>query len=352
VRLRTVDSVLLGCGLTLLASSRPLEGLIFSVPIVAVLLLSINRTSRSRTETILRTLIPASLILIVACTALLYYFWRVTGSPFRTPYQVNLETQDPVPLFPWQSIRQAQPTDMSMIFSNAELEQYDFVRNHFLLSSTIRGIQFYLFFIGPVLTLPFLFSWRRAAWEPRFRLLIMIFVVSTIGALLPIYFGPSYIAPLTCAIYLLLSLGLQHIRRWTWRNKTVGVALVRAVPVVTCLMFALRLAAPLSGVPRLKAAPLTWCSPHLFEESSREHVRAALESTPGLQLALVRYPKDQLQPVDWVANSAEINQQRVIWANDLGAKQNLQLIEYFRGRQVWLVEPSKRDPISPYNEKQ
>jgi hypothetical protein len=95
--------------------------------------------------------------------------------------------------------------------------------------------------------------------------------------------------------------------------------------------------------------PLTWCSPHLFQQFSRERVQAALESRPGLQLALVRYPNDRLQPVDWVQNLADIDRQKVVWANDMGTRRNQELMNYFKDRQVWLVEPNKIPPqISPY----
>ena len=86
------------------------------------------------------------------------------------------------------------------------------------------------------------------------------------------------------------------------------------------------------------------------DELNRARVQTTLESKPGLQLALVRYRHDRLQPVDWVANLANIDSQKVIWANDLELKQNQELIEYFKDRKVWLVEPDKlpQQQISPY----
>jgi hypothetical protein len=66
--------------------------------------------------------------------------------------------------------------------------------------------------------------------------------------------------------------------------------------------------------------PLTWASPHLFDELSRAPVQAAHEAKPGLHLALVRYRRDHLQPVDWVQNLADIDNQKVIWAHDMGGE--------------------------------
>jgi len=352
---RVGDSLLMGFGLALLASSRPFEGLIFSLPIVTALLVWIWKSYRSGTRRIAtRVLVPSALVLAVAFAAMLYYFWRTTGSPFRTPYQVNLQTQDPVPLFPWQSPRTVPHTEMRAVFFGGEMDEHKLARSHFVISSITRVIQFYLFFLGPALTLPFLVlaagSRRRML---NVRLLLTVFSVSAFGLLLPTYYGPTYAAALSCVIYALLLAAMQCIRRWRWRGKGTGLAIVRAAPVICFLMLLIRAVAPLPGVPLPQMVPLTWCSPHLFDQFSRERVQAALESRSGFQLALVRYPHDHLEPVDWVQNLANIDRQKVIWANDMGAQQNQELIDHFKDRQVWLVEPDKIPPqISPYPTKQ
>jgi hypothetical protein len=348
---RVGDSLLMGFGLALLASSRPFEGLIFSLPIVIALLVWVWNSYRSGTRRIAaRVLLPSALVLALGFAAMLYYFWRTTGSPFRTPYQVNLQTQDPVPLFPWQSLRSSPDTKMQAVFFGWEIDQHKFAHSHFVISSIARVIQFYLFFLGPALTLPFLML--AAGTRQRMlniRLLLIVFSVSAFGLLLPIYYGPSYAAALTCVVYALLLAAMQRIRRWCWRGKTTGLAIVRAVPVVCVLIFLVRAVAPLPGIPVPQMVPITWCSPHLFDQLSRRQIQAAVESRPGLQLALVRYPHDHVEAVDWVQNLADIDRQKVIWANDLGAQPNQELIDYFKDRQVWLVEPAKTPPqISPY----
>jgi hypothetical protein len=288
----------------------------------------------------------------------LYYFWRTTGSAFTTPYQVNMQAQDPVPLFPWQSLRpvsQEPPSEIRALFFGWEIEQYDRVRSHFIISSIARAIQFYLFFLGPALTIPFLMlaAGTRRRFLKRsssdFRLLLVVFCVSAIGLLLPTYYGPTYAAPLTCVIFALLLVALQNIRRWTWRSKSTGLAIVRAVPAICFLMLLIRAVGPLAGMRLPQTMPITWCSPHLFDELSRAPVQAAIESNVGLQLALVRYRHDRIQPVDWVQNLADIDSQRVVWANDMGPQQNQELVEYFKGRKLWVIEPDKTPTkISPY----
>jgi hypothetical protein len=122
---------------------------------------------------------------------------------------------------------------------------------------------------------------------------VTVFSISACGWLLPIYYGPTYAAPLTCVVYALLLAAMQRIRRYRWRGQSTGLAIVRTVPVVCILMLWLRAAAPLPGIPVPQMVPLTWCSPHLFDQRSRERVQAAIESKPGLQLVLVRHSDDQ-----------------------------------------------------------
>ena len=76
---------------------------------------------------------------------------------------------------------------------------------------------------------------------------------------------------------------------------------------------------------------------------------AELESCGGQQLAIVRYGPDHYVHDDWVYNEANIDASRVVWARDMGTAPNQELIGYFKGRHVWLVEPDERPPkVSPY----
>ena len=47
-----------------------------------------------------------------------YFFWRVTGSPFRIPYQVNLDTYIAVPYFPWQ------PLNLTHVYHHPVMERF------------------------------------------------------------------------------------------------------------------------------------------------------------------------------------------------------------------------------------
>ena len=64
-------------------------------------------------------------------------------------------------------------------------------------------------------------------------------------------------------------------------------------------------------------------------------------------LVIVRYhPGHDYLLDEWVFNTADINSARVIWARDMGPEKNKELVGYFSGRRVWLVEPDLK-PIEP-----
>jgi hypothetical protein len=54
---------------------------------------------------------------------------------------------------------------------------------------------------------------------------------------------------------------------------------------------------------------------------------------------MVRYSPDH-NPIDeWVYNAPDIDDAKVIWAREMDAANNLELIHYYKDRNVWLLEP-------------
>jgi hypothetical protein len=46
--------------------------------------------------------------------------------------------------------------------------------------------------------------------------------------------------------------------------------------------------------------------------------------------------------MDWVYNGADIDGSKVVWARDMGTAKNQELIDYYKKRQVWLIEPDEK----------
>jgi hypothetical protein len=113
-------------------------------------------------------------------------------------------------------------------------------------------------------------------------------------------------------------------------------------------MFLLRTAMPLAGIAIRPSGIRTWCSldPQNWR---RAKVLQQLENSPGQHLVIVPYaPQHDFINDEWVFNGAEIDGAKVLWARDMGTE-NRDLVQYFRGRRIWLVEPDYNPPrISLY----
>ena len=275
--------------------SRPYEGLFFSVPVIASLCWISWHDESVRRNAVKRIILPAGAVLTLIALAMLYYFWRVTGDPFRTPYDVNLATYFSVPFFPWQGMKgipEYHHVVMKNFYLNWWAGQYHFARLHPVLLVLIKAAFTWLFFFGVVLMMPFLmlgivlpkgFSSKDLSQKTRFLLLVCL--STAVGLLLSIYYSPHYAAPATAAIYALLMIAMQNVRRWRWRGEPTGLAIVRAIPLVCAALVLLRAANPVIRIPIAISMPKTWFNPDL-QLVDRAQVLARLEAAPGPQIAM------------------------------------------------------------------
>ena len=355
---RLRDAILMGMGCAILANSRPYEGLFLCVPVFVLLLIWIRETSVPWATLASRVVLPLLLLLVVTLSAMGYYFWRTTGSPFRTPFQVNSAAYNPVPYFPWQELR-AIPHYNHQVMKTFYLDwwmwQYQLGHSHPIILLLVKGCAFWFFFVGPILSLPLLavcFVLPYGTWLQQFRpgtrRLLLVSSTVMLGALLPVYFNPHYVAGITCAVYALLLSALRDVRRWRPLGRPAGVSLIRAVPLVALVMPIVALAAPNLG----KANSLnlaTWCSP-IVSGSYRAGIIARLSQQPGRHLVIVRYRPEHIPNVEWVFNGADIDHSKVVWARDMGQEENADLIRYFNDRTIWLVDPDLLPPkLSAYS---
>jgi hypothetical protein len=351
------DAMIFGAGAALLLITRPYESLFVLVPIaIALAVWQFRDRMHPLGAWLGKVALPIGLLVLLAAGALGYYFWRVTGSPWRTPYKVNMATYGLV-YFPWDQIlpvRYHHAEFEGFYRGGAVLGIFHFARQHPLQLLIAKGLTIWLFFFGPILSLPVLACLatrgiRRLSWRAIFLLLIC--ATAFLGAALTIHVGhPHYVAPLTIAFYLVVLLSMNSLQRWRWRERPSGAFLVRMVPVVCIVMFLVRTAAPLAGITVRPSGIRTWCS--LDQHNLRRAaVLKKVVNTPGEHLIIVRYaPDHNFIDDEWVFNGADIEGSKVIWARDMGA-QNAELVQYFRGRTIWLVEPDYNPPrLSPYVE--
>src|SRR5207237_4303928 len=100
----------------ILANSRPYEGLIYSRPFAGAVLVWLGSSKRPPLRVSLsRIAAPLVVVLTFGGLATSYYYYRVTGDPFRMTYQVNRATYAMAPYFLWQT-PQAEPIYHHAIF--------------------------------------------------------------------------------------------------------------------------------------------------------------------------------------------------------------------------------------------
>jgi hypothetical protein len=340
------DALLMGAGLAILANTRPYEGFVFSLPIAAAMLLWLRkRKGITVAKAFWRVVLPLVLILGTTGAGMCYYFWRVTGNAFVMPYEVDRQTYAMAPYFVWQKAR-PEP-----VYHHAEMREF-YVNWEFRSYQSGRGVLGYLrrlrykvrmlwsFYVGPVFTVPLLaFPWLFRDRRMRFPLILAAVVVFSI--LIETWTLDHYVAPALGLFYLLLMQCMRHLRLYRWRGKPVGHQLARVVPMVCVAMIVLRVSAVASGT---QIEPL-WQRGNL----KRNAVIKELRDMPGKDLVIVHYGPDHSTHVDWIANRADIDASQVVWARDMGAEKNEEIVSYFKDRRAWWVNADDDFPkLEPY----
>ncbi|HUJ95676.1 MAG TPA: hypothetical protein VLW84_10465 [Terriglobales bacterium] len=338
---RLADAILLALGLVILANSRPYEGLVLAVA-AAIAAAVFWRSTISRAS-LIRIALPVVPVLGLAMVAMAYYYWRVTGSPFRMTYQVNRDTYSMAPYFPWQ---QPRPEPQ---YHHAVMRDFYFRElNRFLECRTFSGairragdklISLWSFYLGPLLTVPLLaLPWTLR--DRKMRLPLTIGLVFLIGLGLEIWTLPHYAAPAASLLYLILLQCMRHLRFWHWRGKRVGVGLVRSIVIIACAMIVLRVTAA--------AAHAQIEQPWPRGNLDRAAIARRLQNLPGRHLVIVSYGPHHDLDREWVYNAANIDHAKVVWARDMGA-QNEELVQYFHDRAAWRVNGDESPPhLEPY----
>ena len=346
-RARIRHAVLMAIGLFILANSRPYEGFVLALPVAAAMSRWLLRQRGTSLRTsLLRVVTPLIFVLAIAALTTGYYYYRVTGSPLRTGYQVNRTIYSRAAYFLWQGPGPVRAYDHRVMqdFYDREYDYYKVNRSvrGFLIHAETKISWFWRFFLGPALTLPLLaFRWTMRDRRMRFPLFALgVFIV---GLALDNFFSPHYFAPGIALLYLVLLQSLRHLRVWQWHGKLVGSELVRAVPMICCAMALLRVTAV---VAHAQIEP-----PYPRGNLQRAQIASYLEHLPGRQLVIVRYSSNHDAHGEWVYNDADIDGANVVWARDMGDSGNEELLRYFKNRRVWLLQPDQSPPkLAAYSE--
>lgn len=346
-RPRVAYGVLLALGLSLLALSRPYEGVLLALPVLAALLWWMVRGKNRPPAWKLARLAVLPVLLVVSTVVWLgYYDHVVFGNATTLPYKVNRSTYAMAPYFVWQSprshpyYRHVEMRDFYQIELTC-FENFRSVPGYLEQSFLIKPLRALLFFAGIALLPPLLMLWPALA-DKRIRFLVLCLPLLIAGMLIELWLIPHYLAPFTVVFYAIGLAAMRHLRVWRPNGQPVGMTLVR-YSVSLCLVV---------GVLRVFAAPLhlsltprpetdwatSWYGPSGLGDE-RAAVESRLERLPGKQLVIVNYAPNHDCLDEWVYNAPDPARSKVIWARDMGAAQNQQLVDYYKNRTVWVVEP-------------
>jgi hypothetical protein len=341
---RARDSLILGFGVLILANSRPFEGFFFCVPVLAMLLVRLSRPGRpSLKVTLSRVVLPVCVVGIAGGLFMGYYNWRSTGSAYVAPYMVNERVYFSTPSFVWQAAK------APIHYANPQFDEfYNHLVRQLWSEQRITGISSAVsvtfntakkcirFFLWPELCLPLLaLPWILR--DRRVRFLVIQAAVALSSLFLTSWFQPHYLAPLTATVAALLLQGMRHVRLWQFRGRPVGIGLSRVVVLLAVIL----------GPFIQPGAAFRFEKPDNI--AYRVRFIDQLEHTPGKHLVIVRYSAQHSIFREWVYNGADLDNSKVVWAREIPGVSLQPLLEYYRGRQVWLVNPDSTPPrLTPY----
>jgi hypothetical protein len=336
-------AAILALGLAILANSRPFEGLLVGIAVFAWLLVwAYGRYSPSLRVLLPRVAAPLALLLLVTAFSMGYYNWRVFGNPLSMPYQVNRATYAVSPVFIWESPYPEPVYHHKVLrdfFVSSELPAFEKARTAAgILDENFKKLLFLLFFYGTPAAAITVIMFPRVIRDRRCRFLVLAGAFVLLGSLVNAFFHGHYFAPVSGLIYTLLLQSMRHLRFWRPGGQPVGVFMVRAIPATCLIICVLQLA----FMPLVSAGSLP-----------RREIERQLEKLPGRHVVLVRYSPDRnpdpMHSFEWVYNAADIDAATIVWARDMGQAGNRELIDYFKGRRIWLVEPDVDPPsLKPY----
>ena len=331
------DAILLGAGLGLHLLTRPYESIFLLLAVILYFAPTLKVTLRLQWPRF------AALAALPAVALMLLQNKQVTGSWTNLPYQLS-QVQYGVPeslTFQTPPVPHRELTPQQAIEYRSQMSYRD-PHGESLRSYLLRleyRVRYYRFFFLPALylALPFFFLSLR---ESRFRWVAAALLLFALGANFYPFFYPHYIAALTCLFVLVSVTGLRELARLRISSAREASWMILALCGAHFVLW--------YGVHVFEVEAMfpyeTWDVINHTNPERRIAVNQAVAEQPGKQLVIVRYSPRHIFQDEWVYNAADIDGARVVWARDLGATQNQELLKYYPDRTVWLLQPDEQPP--------
>ena len=331
---RTQDALLMGLGAFIMANSRPYEGFLFCLPVgVIVVAWLLSSRSPALRVTVPRVLLPLACTVAVTLAFVAYYNWRVTGNALALPHAFYDTQYINYKVLRWEKL------NPPLHYTNP---QFDLYFNGWLRGPHKWGpkqvfVNFWQFFLGAVLCVPFLATLPWMVRDRKARFPLIILGCSLLGSLLVAVVSLAHHeAPMAATLFVLLVQAMRHLRRWEIKGRPVGIFLTRLVVILVLARIAVYVVRP----------------PSLIEAAGPQYgaLVKQLDAMPNTQLVVVRYAPNHPPFIDWVYNKADVDHAKVVWAREIPGIDMNPLLEYFRGREFLMLEPDKQPlEFKPYS---
>lgn len=332
-RLTMPLALLLAVGVALLANSRPFEGFVTSLPAAVILSGGLLRTTREGFASKLsKVVLPAGVVLFIVAAAMLWYNQRVTGNWLLLPYEAHERQYALAPIFFFQAPRPLPDYRHPALYAFHTTWALGCWQSHQGVANLLRAsgqklLILWQFYLSPALTVPlFALPWvLRNRWMKLAGLTCGLVLTAM---LLSTFLQPSYVAPITSLLVLLVTAGLRQLSVW---KRPAGRFLVAA-------LIGLHVAAFLGTFADLvRRDDNRW-------ERQRARLLSELEQSEGKHLVFVRYGPRHDTLHEWVYNRADLDAAKVIWAREMGPERDEELRRHYADRQVWLIHADMTPP--------
>lgn len=345
---RVRDGALLGLGLGIHLLARQYESIFLLLSVIVFFLPSLR--SRNEARRLWRAASAAALIALCAAAVTLAQNKQVTGSWTTVPealsqYQYGVPaslTFQPIPT-PHRELTPQQELDykMQVAFRQSSTETLE----TYLLRLEYRVRYYRFFFYVPLYLALFAFVITVRAF--RFLWVLVTLVIFALGVNFFPAFQFHYVAACSCLFILMSVEGLRRLSHLRILNWPAGQEAAMVLLALCGAQFLFWYTLHVFDSYEFSAAARryeTWDAINHGSSSPRMLVRRQLEQAPGKQLVFVHYWPGHIFQNEWVYNTADIDVSRIVWARDLGPREDEKLLQYYPNRTAWLLEPDARPP--------
>lgn len=329
-RRRALLATVFAISLLILATSRPYEGLFFSLPLLVYFVYKLMDGLRIRQLNLASTALP---VLVIGAAALLlmgHYNQRTTGNPLLLPHLLNERTYSPLPLFLWQKPKSDLTFHDPVFAKFFELTEKEYRYSDETSSPSgllsVEAGRFtadWFFYVGVALSFPAFLGFLSIAKQPRLRIAVFAAFSTVIGLALCIYTMPHYAAPATVLVYIFAAEGLRYL----WEQRGTGE---QAFVIAVCLTVIVSSLARQTGSAVLN-------SQYAFPDT-RQLIAQQLDHKPGKHLVVVSYDVNRHYPGDeLVHNFADLGSAKILWARSKGPGNDADLCSAYSDRTFWSV---------------